>query len=135
MIPKSLSQKKRLEVQMKDYIKEAEKLLNIKKLELSPKCKNDENWVMVKDWHSQGVDDCKPIVAKLLEEIDDLKNKGFVISEYTYETRKIATNSIEDFVQQVNALEAHKIISISLATPDNTDTRQWYSVYYEKQIR
>jgi hypothetical protein len=62
---KSLSQKKRLDVQMKDYNKEAEKLLP-KKI----------------DWEfcdspnfNQAIDDCKPIIIKLLKKIDELKKQ------------------------------------------------------------
>jgi hypothetical protein len=71
MKPKSLSQKKRLEAQL--YAKEAEKLLPEKE---DPRKISEQGWSFYEQvGRNQAIEDCKPIVIKLLKEIDDLKQK------------------------------------------------------------
>jgi hypothetical protein len=91
--------------EMKDYNKEAEKLLP-KKI----------------DWEfcdspnfNQAIDDCKPIVAKLLKEIDRLK-KGYsellmaVGNKYKGETRHETALKYIKRAEEVNGLEASKTV-------------------------
>ena len=71
----SLSQKKRLKIQLqKDYTKEAEKLLPEKKT-----YQNTNKWLDGGGHEAEGynyaIDDCTPIVADLLKQIDELKEK------------------------------------------------------------
>jgi hypothetical protein len=63
-------------------------------------------------------------------------SKEFVITKYVTESKKIAFNNAEELAQQLNSLGAYRIINIRRTTPDSTstDTRQWYSVFYEKQV-
>lgn len=82
-----------------------------------------------------------PVLVNQLKEIDSLKAQikeikgaGFIVTMYTYNTVKISTDNLEDFVCQLNELKASKIINIRRTTPDSTDTKQWYSVHYEIQI-
>jgi hypothetical protein len=59
----------------KDYIKEAEQLLKPKRMELTEKCKNDENWQMVKGYYNEAIEACKPIITKFFKVIDELKKE------------------------------------------------------------
>lgn len=56
----------------------------------------------------------------------------------TYEQTSdlIACNSFEEFVQKFNKLKVSADFPYTIRpdTPTATDTRQWYRVYYHKQI-
>ena len=56
------------------------------------------------------------------------------MAEFSFSSVKIAFNTAQELVDEINRLRATKLISIEACTPDATDTRQWVSVYYEYQI-
>ena len=49
----------------------------------------------------------------------------------TFRTAKFSWNTLEELVEQIGQLNAIKILSMNVATPDRTDTQNWTEVYYE----